>query len=117
MEDIKSEYETIRVVQMIEDFVTAHDGNWPSSWEDLDSTETAKRLTLDSLDSTYFRQYTTVDFSATSAILVKHPEMIYTAVMPVTDRYTTYPDAKRDLDRVMEVIVRASQRAQTAPAR
>ncbi|GMU24890.1 MAG: hypothetical protein AMXMBFR13_49610 [Phycisphaerae bacterium] len=32
MEDIKSEYETIRVVQMIEDSVTAHDGNWPSSW-------------------------------------------------------------------------------------
>jgi hypothetical protein len=59
-EQLRSEYETIRVVEMLEDYVANHDGNWPSSWQDLDATETAKQL---SSDSSYYRRYTAVNFS------------------------------------------------------
>ena len=57
-EALRGDYETIHVVQMVEDYVTTHDGRWPLSWEDLDGTETA--MYVAPLDSSYFRKYTTV---------------------------------------------------------
>ena len=77
-QQIKSEYETIRVVQMVDDYVNTHGGGWPSSWEDLDGTRTAKQLAP--LDSSYFRRYTTVDFVLTAEQLIDDPALIYDAV-------------------------------------
>lgn len=34
-EALRGDYETARVIQMVEDYVKTHDGNWPASWEDL----------------------------------------------------------------------------------
>jgi hypothetical protein len=98
----KSEYETIRVVQMVEDYVKTHNGKWPSSWEDLDGTATAKRLAP--LDSRYFRQYATVNFALTAEQLITNPDLIYDAVMPLSRKYTVYPHARMDLDEVMQAI-------------
>jgi hypothetical protein len=111
---LRGDYETIRVAEMIEDHVKAHEGNWPTSWEDLDRTETAKRLAP--LDSSYWRKYTTVDFTVRSEQLVGDPELIYRAVMPVRGEYVVYPRARQDLDRVLQAI-REAKRSPTPRAR
>jgi hypothetical protein len=101
-EALRGDYETIRVTQLIEDYVKTHEGNWPSSWENLDGTETAKQLAP--LDSSFWRKYTTVDFTVRSERLLGNPDLIYRAVMPVSGEYLVYPHAKQDLDRVMRAI-------------
>ena len=113
-ETLRCDYETIRVTQMIEDYLTTHEGNWPLSWEDLDGTETAKQFAP--LDSSYWRKYTTVDFTVRSEQLLSDPELIYNAVMPVSGEYFVYPHARRDLDRVLQAI-REAKRLQRPPAR
>ncbi len=106
-EALRGDYETIRVVQMVEDYVKIHDGHWPLSWEDLDGTETAKYLAP--LDSSYFRRYTTVNFALTSEQLIANPTLIYDAVRPLSGKYHVYPHARQDLDRVMQAIREAKK--------
>lgn len=101
LQQVKSEYETVRVVQMVEDYVKSHDGQWPSSWQDLDETKTGKRL---GSRSSYYRQFAAVDFSCHSEQLLRDPAAIYEAVTPVSRRYVMYPHAKQDLDRVLQTI-------------
>lgn len=113
-EALRGDYETIRVTQMIEDYVKTHNGNWPQSWEDLDGTETARRLAP--LDSSYWRRYTGVDFTLTSEQLVEHPDLIYEAVTPLSGRYHIYPGARRDLDGLMGAI-RETKGRPAPPAR
>ncbi len=107
-QQIKSEYETIRVVQMVDDYVGTHDGDWPSSWEDLDGTDAAKRNAP--RGSSYFRRYTTVDFTLTTEQLIGNPELIYDAVTPLTHKYMVYSHARRDLNGVMQTIRQARAR-------
>jgi hypothetical protein len=113
-EALRGDYETIRVTQMVEDYVKTNEGNWPTSWEDLDRTDTAKRFLP--RDSSYWRRYTTVDFTIQSEQLIADPELIYHAVMPVSRNYVVYPHARQDLDRVMKAI-REARRQPTLPAR
>ena len=113
-EALRGDYETILVIQLVEDYVKMHHGNLPLSWKDLDGTEMAKRLAP--LDSSYWRRYTRVDFTLTSEQLVEHPDMIYQAVTPLSGRYHVYPHARRDLDGLMQAI-RDARRSPTTPAR
>lgn len=113
-EALRGDYETIRVTEMVEDYVKTHEGNWPRSWEDLDGTDTAKRFRP--LDSSYWRRYTKVDFTIKSEQLVVDPELIYHAVMPVSGSYLVYPHARQDLDKVMRAI-REANRPPTTPTR
>ena len=113
-EALRGDYETRRVVQMVEDYVKTHEGNWPKSWEDLRDTETAKQLLP--LDLSYWRRYTRVDFTMQSERLIRDPEMIYQAVMPMSGKYILYPHAKQDLDTVMQAI-REAKGSPTPPAR
>ncbi len=112
---LRGDYETIRVVQMVEDYVKMHDGHWPLSWEDLDGTETAKHLAP--LDSSYFRRYTTVNFALTSEQLIANPTLIYDAVRPISGKYHVYPHARHDLDSVMQAIRDNCQIERTPPTR
>ena len=113
-EALRGDYRTIRVTEMVEDYAKTHNGNWPMSWEDLDGTETAMRLAP--LDSSYWRKYTTVDFTVRSEQLISDPELIYLAVMPISGKYFVYPHARRDLDKVLQAI-REAKRSPTPPAR
>jgi hypothetical protein len=106
-EAMRSDYETIRVTQMVEDYVRTHGGDWPKSWDDLSGTETAKRLSF--ADSSYWQRYTTVDFSVRSEELLANPGMIYRAVLPADRVYHVYPHARMDLDRVMAAIREAKK--------
>ena len=72
-EQLRCEYETIRVVQMVSDYVKSHDRKWPTSWDDLDATETARESKL---DSSYYKKYTVVDFTFTSEQLLENPSLI-----------------------------------------
>jgi hypothetical protein len=101
LQQVKSEYETVRVVQMIEDYVKSHGGQWPSSWQDLDETEVGKQC---GSRSSYYQQFAAVDFSCRSEQLLRDSAAIYEAVTPVSRRYVMYPHAKQDLDRVMQAI-------------
>jgi hypothetical protein len=114
-ERMRGEYETIRVTQMVEDYVKSHEGNWPKSWEDLDGTETAKRMNW--ADSSYWRRYTKVDFTVQSEQLIADPKLIYRSVLPMNGEYHVYPDAKMDLDKVMEAIREAKKAAKSAAQR
>jgi hypothetical protein len=87
---------------MVEDHVKTHDGEWPSSWDDLDRTETAMHSAP--LNSSYYRQYTNVNFTLTAEQLIANPALIYGAVMPITGHYSVYPHARSDLDGVMQAI-------------
>ena len=106
-ESLRRNYETIRVVQIVEDYVRTHDGKWPSSWEDLEGTETFKQS---SSSLAYFQRYSAVDFSLTSEQLLEKPELIYNAVTPLSGEYLCYPNARRDLDRVLQTIRDARER-------
>ena len=100
-EALRGDYETARVIQIVEDYVKTHDGNWPVAWEDLDGTETSHATRL---DSSYWRRYTRVDFTLTSEQLIEKPDLIYDAVKPLSGEYIVYPHARQDLERVMQAI-------------
>jgi len=112
-EALRGDYETARVIQIVEDYVTTHDGNWPVSYEDLDGTETAHAT---GLASSYWRRYTRVDFTLTSEQLIKNPDLIYDAVTRLSGDYVVYPHARRDLDRLMQAI-RDARKSPTPPIR
>jgi hypothetical protein len=101
-ETLRGDYETIRVVDLVEDYIKTHDGNWPSSWDDLDGTEKAKFYSP--LNSSYWRNYTKVDFTLTSDQIIEQPDLIYTAVLPMSGEYYIYPHAKRDISRLIQTI-------------
>jgi hypothetical protein len=100
-EALRGDYATARVIQTVEDYVKTHDGSWPTSWEDLDGTETAHATRL---DSSYWRRYTHVDFTLTSEQLVEKPDLIYDAVKPLSGEYIVYPHARQNLEGVMQAI-------------
>jgi hypothetical protein len=112
-ESLRSDYGTAGVIRIVDDYVRTHGGNWPSSWGDLDATEAARRSQS---SSSYWRKYTRVDFTLTSEQLIENPDLIYDAVTPLSGEYFVYPNAREDLDRVMQAI-RDARKSPTAPAR
>ncbi len=100
-EALRGDYETARVIRIVEDYVKTHDGTWPASWEDLDGTETAHAARL---DSSYWRRYTHVDFTLTSEQLIANPDLIYDAVKPLSGEYIVYPHPRQNLEQVMQAI-------------
>ncbi len=104
-ESLRRNYETIRVVQIVEDYIRTHDAKWPSSWEELEDAETFKETSKQSgCRLAYFQRYTAADFSLTSEQLLEKPERIYNAVTPANGEYVCYPNARRHLDRVLQAI-------------
>ncbi len=97
---IKAEYTTARVIRIVDEFVANNNGQWPTSWSDLD----AALLSESSTDSYHYRKYVIVDFSLTSDELLDNPERIKDAIVPVTGEYRTYPHARRQLEQLLETI-------------
>src|SRR5262245_16780438 len=89
--NLKYEYETIEVVNGLRKYIETHDGEWPKAWADL---EMARNMS----------EFTTVNFNLTSSQILQNTQLLYSAVLPKTGMYLTYPHAKSDLDRVLEMI-------------
>jgi hypothetical protein len=106
-EALRGDYETVRVIQIIEDYVRMHDGNWPSAWDELDDVQTDRERS--SLGSSYWRRYTSVDFTLTSEQLIENPDLISDAVKPLNSEYIVYPHARQDLNDLMQAIREAKR--------
>jgi hypothetical protein len=106
-ESLRRHYEPVGVIAMVDDYVRTHDGKWPSSWEDLEGTETFKRR---GCGLAYFQRYTSVDFTLTSEQLIEKPGLIYHAVTPI-DMDICDQQARQYLDRVLQAIRDARSRA------
>ena len=88
-----AEYTTATVIRNVTKFVDSHDGRWPRDWEEVGGGDFA-------------RQYVRIDFGVSVERLLKDREQIYRSIIPVTDVYHTYPHAKRDLDRLWDVLAK-----------
>lgn len=106
-EAMRCDYYTVDVILMVQDYVETHDGNWPSSWEDLEGTEHYKGR---GLELSVYPQYSRVDFTLTSDQILEDPSLIYQAVVPSSGKYICYPDARLHLDRILDTIRRKCER-------
>jgi hypothetical protein len=98
--DVKSEYQSARVIQMVEEFVIRNNGRWPKSWTELIDAQTDGNTP----DTDFLRKYTIVDFSITSDQLLNDPELIYRSIVPAIGEYGFYPYARRDLEQLLQAI-------------
>ena len=87
---LTAEYTTAQVIRSVIEYVETHNGAWPQSWDDLNG-------------SVHDKKYVQIDFQADSGELLRTPSRIQTAIQ-VTGKYTTYPHAARDLNRLLDVI-------------
>ncbi|MHB9081554.1 MAG: hypothetical protein ACYC3X_29130 [Pirellulaceae bacterium] len=94
---LKSEYDTQTVIRMVEQYVRAHDGKWPSSWSDLGQD-----------DGSDFPKYTRINFTIRSENLLKDRDMIYSAITPTSGEYTIYPNADRNLESLLQAIIEST---------
>ena len=89
--NVRSEYITAGVIHDIHVYVSSHPGEWPKSWNVLGS-------------GADYSSHTIVRFDLSVEELRERPELIYSAVMPVSGRYYTYPHAKKQLEEIMKTI-------------
>lgn len=88
-EDVKAEYVTAQTIKAVTHFVERNQGQWPTSWSDISGDP-------------YHARYVRIRFDLTSERIVADPSLIYSAIVPVTGRYTVYPHATRHLDYLLE---------------
>lgn len=92
-----AEYPTAQVIGKVTTFVEENDGNWPTSWDDLDFYEDQQDLVV-------------IRFDVTSEQILSEPELIYEVIQPVTGEYHVYPHSKENLDYLLDRIEYMKQR-------
>ena len=97
---LRTEYTTAAVIRDTIDFVESHNGQWPTSWDDLPNGDHASR-------------FVRMRFDVKIDELIHDPHLIHTTIVPVTGEYHIYPHAERQLDELREVLIR--HHAKTAP--
>jgi hypothetical protein len=90
---LSSEYVTAAVISEVKQFVESHNGQWPQSWDDIPGGDHA-------------RQYVRIRFDVRAEDLIADSNLIYTAIMPTSGVYYTYPHAERQLDQLFESLAR-----------
>jgi hypothetical protein len=90
---LKAEYGAGRVILDVADFVEAHDGRWPGSWDDLPY-------------GAHARDYVRMDFDVDVEELIRDPKLLHSSIVPVTGEYKTYPHADWHFEKLREVLMR-----------
>lgn len=75
-------------VQLLEDYVVLHDGDWPRSWADLEGLPPREWAMFEwPKDSRNTQQYVAIDFSADPRRLAKQEVDEFEAVRPIGPYY------------------------------
>ncbi len=102
-EALRGDYYTLDVMLMVKEYVETHDGQWPSTWGDLEETDRFKER---GLKMSVYPQFVAVDFTLTSDQLIQEPDLIHHAVCPVGGGYICYPHAGDHLQDILQTIRR-----------
>jgi len=90
---LAAEYTTATVIRDITDFAELHNGQWPTSWDDIPNGDHARR-------------YVRMRFDVRIDELIRDPKLIHSTIVPVTGVYHIYPHAEKQLDQLREVLFR-----------
>jgi hypothetical protein len=90
---LRVEYTTAAVIRDTIDFVESHNGQWPTSWDDLPNGDHASRLVR-------------MRFDIKIDEVISNPELIHSAIVPVTGGYHIYPHAESQLNELRDVLIR-----------
>lgn len=75
-------------VQLIDDYVRQHDGEWPHSWADLEEMPARQWAMFEwPKDSAKVQRYVTVDFAADPDVLAEPSAKEFDAVRPIGPHY------------------------------
>ena len=99
-QEVTAEYVTLRGIRYVERYVETHQGRWPRSWAELPSDEEV-------------RQYTRIRFDLTAERILEDPSLIYTAVVPITGKFETYPHSKEHFDELLELLKELNAQRET----
>jgi hypothetical protein len=79
----------ILTVQVLDEYVAQHDGQWPRSWRALEQLPPKQRVSMYEWpqDSQEVKKYVTVDFSANPQRLAKQTPAEFDAVRPIGPYY------------------------------
>jgi hypothetical protein len=90
---LAAEYTTAAVIRDTIDFVELHNGQWPTSWDDIPNGEHASR-------------FVRMRFDVKVDELIHEPKGIHSTIVPVTGEYHVYPHAEMQLNELREVLMR-----------
>lgn len=100
LNNLKSEYGTVRTIHQLEEYVRSHDGQWPGSEEELFGS---------SIPEGSDGQGVMVDYSVTAAELLAQPEKLREAVKPRSGKFHTYPHYQEKLDSLQKALKEAER--------
>ena len=90
---MKSEYVTAGVIKTVTAYVQKNPGKWPRCWNDLGGTDHS--------------QYTRMNFSLNPATATR--EEILSSILPNSDKYMTYPHAKKQMEKLWTLVKKHQQ--------
>jgi hypothetical protein len=90
---LTAEYTTAAVIRDTIDFVELHNGQWPTSWDDLPDGELSRR-------------FVRMRFDVSIDELIRDPELIQSTIVPFAGEYLVYPHAEKQLDELRAVLIR-----------
>ena len=88
---VRGEYYTAGVIRDVTEYVAAHKGAWPTTWEDIGETKQAE-------------SFVTMRFDLTSEQILADTNLIFTSIEPSRGQYIMYPHATWDLKHLLETI-------------
>lgn len=94
LRNMSSEYNTAIAIECIENHLKKHAGQWPKSEKEL-------------IGRAWDSNEVVIDFSLTSAQILKNPGSLKKAVHPKSGKFYTYPHYERDLQHLLKVLQEA----------
>jgi hypothetical protein len=91
------------VIDLVQDYVLAHEGAWPKSWADLENTPKLQWAMYEwPKDADEVRRYVTVDFEADPDKLATQSVEEFTAVQAIGPCFCHDPELRTLLDTIRE---------------
>ena len=99
--DMNAEYGTAQTIGKVGEYIEAHDGRWPTNWDEIEPWPGVRELVV-------------VKFDVDVDRLIEDPEAIQSTIVPITGPYDVYPHARADLRWLREQLIRFHHRKPTA---
>lgn len=91
--DMRAEYGAAQTIARVADYVEAHDGRWPTNWDEIEPWPGVRELVV-------------VQFDVDIDRLIEEPEAIQSTIVPITGPYDVYPHARANLQWLREQLIK-----------
>lgn len=91
-ERCRSEYPTANAISAVTRHVQKHQGQWPTTWDDLSFPPD-------------LRHQVNIRFDVTSRQILANRRLIHEVITPVTGPFRIYPHSKDDLDHLLSQLI------------